>query len=43
MTWLARYVPHARAGWYAARGWKIRPLMGAHGLYSVLAVKRVKG
>jgi hypothetical protein len=41
--WLMRYVPLAKAETYRKRGWEIYPLLGKHGVWSVLAVKKVEG
>ena len=40
MTELARYIPHARAYWYLARGWTITKLLGRHGVHRLLATRR---
>jgi hypothetical protein len=39
--WLYRYIPHAMADTYRKRGWEIYPLLGKHGIWSVLAVRKV--
>lgn len=37
------YIPHAKAEEFRQRGWEIYPLLGKHGVWSVLAVKKVEG
>ena len=41
--WLMQYIPHAKAEEYRRRGWEIHPLLGKHGVWSVLAVKEKVG
>jgi hypothetical protein len=38
-----RYVPLAKADTYRKRGWEIYPLLGKHGAWSCLAVRKVEG
>jgi hypothetical protein len=40
--WLCRYVPHKDAERYRKAGWTIQPLLGKHGVWSVLAVKQLR-
>ena len=37
MTWEFRYIPHIEADAWRARGWRVKPMRGYHGLYSMLA------
>jgi hypothetical protein len=40
--WLLRYVPHKDAERYRKSGWTLTPLLGKHGEFSVLAVRKVR-
>lgn len=39
--WLYQYIPHSKAEEYRQRGWEIHPLLGSHGVWSKLAVRRI--
>ncbi len=37
----ARYIPHSKRAKYEADGWTVTPMLGHHGYYSLLAVRKL--